>query len=108
MQLPLHHGPSFRRDQIPERIGGVIATDAILIGINLQHIFRLIWVMLEAWQCLLQAFAPSVDEQRPLQAGVRITQPLKHLRQPLTRSMLAGFSGIPSRPYCAAMVVPSL
>src|ERR1035441_8051584 len=42
--------------------------------------FRPVRVMLEAWQCLGQASASRVNEQRPLQTRIRITQPLQHLR----------------------------
>ncbi len=60
-QLSLNHHPPLRRAQVPERIAGIVAADALLIRIHLQHVLRPIRIMLHRGQRLNRLPAPSVN-----------------------------------------------
>ena len=111
-QLPLHHRPRLRRHQIPERIRRIIAADAILVGIHLQHILRPIRIVLQRRQTFQQPRTPLMNEQPS--AGTPFPGSPSRCRisaHPFTRSVFAHRQRNPELPvlrrHCRAIALPA-
>ena len=73
-------GAGLGGDEVSEGVGGVIATDAIFIGIDFQDIFRTVWVVLKCGEGLGQATATFVNEELGRDSSGGISEALKDLR----------------------------
>jgi hypothetical protein len=79
-----------------------------LMGVHLQQVLRPVRIVLHRRQRLHQSPTTPVDEQTGRNSCLSVPQPLDNSARPLTPSIFAGRSVMPSRAYSAAMVVPSL
>lgn len=64
-------------DQITESVRRVVAADAVVIRIDLEHILGPVGIVLEAGERVEEAGAAPVDEQRGFDAGRRIAEAAK-------------------------------
>lgn len=61
-QVDLVDNPWLRGDEVTETIGGVIAASAVFIGIDFEHVFRTVGIVLKVGETFDQATATLVDE----------------------------------------------
>jgi hypothetical protein len=80
----LRHRPRLRRHQVTEAVRAIVAPNAILIGINFiiiiiiiginfQHIFWPVWIMLQRRQRFNQSGAAFMKKQGGTDAALDIT-----------------------------------
>jgi hypothetical protein len=96
-QLPLRDGPRLRRDQIPQRVRGIIPADAILIRVHLEHVLGPARIVLKRRQCLHQAPATPVNEQ---------CRPHAHPGRKPARGAVRAWFARPPRAAAAATAAP--
>ena len=79
-QLSLRDCARLRRHQIPERVCGVIAADALVIGVHLQNIFGPVRIVLQGRQRFNQPPTPFVNEQTRPDASLDIAEARQNFR----------------------------
>lgn len=79
-QLTLRYDTRLRRHQVPARIRPIIAAEAFLIRIHLQHVLRSIWIMLQRRQTLQRPRTTPMNEHRCAHARIRVAEALQNLR----------------------------
>ncbi len=94
LHLPLHHCPRLSRDQIPQRVRGIVSADAIFARVHFQNILRAIRVMLQRRQALHQPAAPRTNEQAWRHARFDVAEAMQAL-SPADRDGGAGDSRPP-------------
>ena len=61
-------------DHIAERVGSIIAAQALLVGIGFEDISGLVGIGLEKGEAIEEAAAPLVDEEAGFDAGIGVTE----------------------------------
>ncbi len=74
-------GPGAGGDEVAERVGCVIAADAVVVGIDFEDIFRAGGVALEGGQAINEPGAAAVDKEGGRDAGGRVAQTLTRAKR---------------------------
>src|ERR1039458_8145356 len=69
-QLSLRDRARLGRHQVAETIAGIVAADAILVGINFQNIFGPAWIVLQRRQSFQPPRTPLVNEKCRLHSAL--------------------------------------
>jgi hypothetical protein len=98
-QAPKFHNVDLRglaRHQVAQRIGRIIAADAVVIGIHFENVFGPAGIVLERGEAIHQPAATRVEEEARSDGGSRIAQALEDLG-PAVDSVHVGRRRCPNR-----------